>query len=318
MKMIFNASSRKNKKRRKKLKTKAFIKGFIFLLLGAIIFTFGKAVTKDILVKKEIKQFKSRAIFEKEELFEYQPGVTQTRRYYGVPRETSYELNDARSIFYDDTRKFLGQNGDIFLSQESPFPSVPVIHQFVSYYFGGHAAIKNDSNHFIEAVGFPNEDETLWDIITHPGNEPHDFSVTINKNTSNYWLNPVYRSSSNEDYPYFGSYYRKKFIGVRVKDVTEEQISGAVAYAEEKVDKNLYNFLFFLDMKYKFYCTDLVSRAYQDVMVESKHQKKYAKALNDDRFITSVNDIVLSRDTYMTFYIEIKDDITHIYYLKDL
>ena len=71
-------------------------------------------------------------------------------------------------------------------------------------------------------------------------------------------------------------------------------------------------------MKYKFYCTDLVSRAYQSVMVDEKDQRQYSKALNDDRFITSVNDMILSDDTYIMFYVEVIDDIWHIYYLEDL
>lgn len=315
---LFKRTQKKKIKRNKKIRVLTFVKGFILLLLGAGIFTLGKAITKDILVNSEIRKFKNRAVFETEEIYEYQSGLFQTRRYYKVPRETSFELSDERSAFYDDERKFLGQAGDIFLSQKSPFPTNPPIHLFISYYFGGHAAIKNESNGFIEAVGFPDEDETVLDIIRHPGNEPHDFSVTVNRNTRNYWLNPNFRGSSSEDYEAFGSYYRKEFIGVRVKDITEDQITGAIAYADDKVDKNLYNFLFFLDMDYKFYCTDLVSRAYQDVMVEPENQKNYAKALNDDRFITSVNDIVLSEDTYMIFYVEIKDDIVHIYYLEDI
>lgn len=318
MRKLFFMSIKKKKKKMRRIRFKTFVKGFILLLLAAGIFTVGKAITKDILVKIEIRQFKNRAVFKYQEEFIYQAGVEQTRRYYEVPRETSFELEDDRSVFYDHTRKFLGQTGDIFLAQKSPFPDSIGVHQFVSYYFGGHAAIKNENNQFIEAVGFPDENETLLDIIRHPGDQPHDFSVTINRNSQNYWLNPRHRSTTSEHYPYFGTYYRKEFIGMRVKGVTEEQINGAVAFADEKVDKNLYNFLFFLDMTYKYYCTDLVSRAYQDVMVEEKDQKEYAQSLNDDGFITSVNDIVLSDDAYLIFYVEIKDDIVHIYYLEDI
>ncbi len=121
----------------------------IVLLLGAGIFTVGKAVTKDLLVKAEINDFKieqylnTRKIPVSKQRF-------QTRRYYKVPRETSYELNDSRSVFYDESRKYLGQTGDIFMSQDSPFPNRLFIHQFISYYFGGHAAIKNENNQFIE------------------------------------------------------------------------------------------------------------------------------------------------------------------------
>ncbi len=318
MKKLFFMGKIKKKKKLRKIRVMTFVKGFILLLVGAGIFTIGKAVTKDILVRNEINDFKDRAVFEYQENFEYSPGIEQVRRYYKVPRETLYETEDTRSVFNDDTRKYLGQAGDVFLSQRSPFVGQFFVDPFISYYFGGHAAIKTDTNRFIEAVGFPDDDETILDIIRHPGDEPHDYSVTISQTSNNYWLNPRYRYEGSVEYPYFGSYYRDKFIGVRVKDVSLEQIDGAIAYAEDKVDKNLYNFLFFLDMKYKYYCTDLVSRAYQDVMIEPDDQSVYAKSLNDDGFITSVNDIVLSDDTYLIFYVEIKDEIVHIYYLEDV
>lgn len=315
---MFMLKTKKTKKTNRRFRIRTIFKVLLLLIIGAGVFTLGKAITKDILVNSEIQKFKDRAIFEYEEEFLYQVGVSQTRRYYKVPRETSYELNDTRSVFYTNSRKYLGQTGDIFMSQESPFPDQFLIHQFISYYFGGHAAIKNGSNQFIEAVGFPDDDESLLDIIRHPGDEPHDFSVTVNRTSGNYFLNPNHRTEFNPFYDDFGTYYRKEIIGVRVKDITEEQINGAVAYADDKVDKSLYNFLFFLDMNYKFYCTDLVSRAYQDVMVPKEEQKNYAKALNDDRFITSVNDIVLSDETYIAFYFEVIDDVVHIYYLEDM
>lgn len=315
---MFMLKGKKTKKAKRKKRAATLIRTFLFLALGIGLFTLGKAITKDILVNIEIEKFKDRAIFEYEEEFLYQPGVYQTRKYYKVPRETSYEINDSRSVFYTDSRKYLGQTGDIFMSQESPFPNNFLIHQFVSYYFGGHAAIKNDTNQFIEAVGFPDQDETLLDIIMHPGEEPHDFSVTVNKTSTNYFLNPNFRAPMNPYEDAFGTYYRKKIVGLRVKDITEDQINGAVAYAEEKVNKNLYNFLFALDMDYKFYCTDLVSRAYQDVMVAEEDQRNFSRSLNDDRFITSVNDILLSDETYIAFYFEIIDDVVNIYYLEDM
>lgn len=315
---ILRAKLRKKRRYQKRIRIFTVLKFIIVLLLGAGIFTIGKAVTKDLLVNAEINDFKNRAVFEYEENYQYQSNVFQTRRYYKVPRETSYELNDSRSVFYDSSRKYLGQTGDIFMSQKSPFPNRLFIHQFISYYFGGHAAIKTDDNRFIEAIGFPDSDETLWDIISHDGSLPHEYSVTVNKTSTNYFLNPRFRAEGSEFYEYFGTYYRKNFIGVRVKDITEEQIDGAVAYADDKVDKSLYNFLFFLDMEYKYYCTDLVSRAYQDVMVPESEQTNYSKSLNDDGFITSVNDIILSEETYIAFYVEIIDDIVHIYYLEDV
>ena len=288
------------------------------LLLTLFTYSMGIATYENIKVNKIINDFKERSVYEYEETIQYYPGVYQTRVYHKVSRETSYEVNDSRSIFTDESRKLLGQKGDIFLSQESPFPGTPLIHPWITYNFGGHAAIHNGNNRFIEAVGFPQAGETIFDFIFHPGNEPHNFSATVNVTSSNYWLNPNFRSESNPDFNYYGNYYRPEFIGIRVKDVTEDQIDGAVEFANDKVDFNLYNFTFFLDLEYKYYCTDLISRAYQSVLVEEKDQRNYSRSLNDDRFVTTVNDMILSDDTYLTFYVEIIDEVIHIYYLEDI
>ena len=70
-------------------------------------------------------------------------------------------------------------------------------------------------------------------------------------------------------------------------------------------------------MQKKYYCTDLVSRAYQSALIDVKNQKTFSRSLNDDKFITTVNDLILSKDTYITIYVEIIEGIPHIYYLED-
>jgi hypothetical protein len=187
----------------------------------------------------------------------------------------------------------LGKKGDVFVTQDTPFPYIPVIHQIGSLYFGGHAAIHNGNNRFIEATGFPEPDESVWDIIRHPGNEPHDFSVTVAMSATNYWMNSNFRTMDDPSYEAYGTYYRKKFIVLRARNVTPEQIDIAVDYARDKVDKALYNFTYFFNTTYKYGCTDLVSRAYQAALVEPERQRNYSRALNDDRFITTINDIIL-------------------------
>ncbi|HBG32446.1 MAG TPA: hypothetical protein DDW82_01705, partial [Acholeplasmataceae bacterium] len=233
----------KNKKKKKKIHIFRVIKFLLLLIIGGMVYSLGVAVSENIRVDRTIEAFKDRAVFEEEVNFEYTSGVFQVRRYYSVSRETSYELQDTRSVFYDSTRKFLGQKGDIYVTQKSPFPDSPAFHLFMSYYFGGHAAINNGENKFIEATGFPEDDETVWEIITQPGNEPNDYSVTASLTSSNYWLNPRYRPENAPEVPYFGRGYRKDFVGLRVKNSTQAQIDGVVEYGMDKVDVSLYNFL---------------------------------------------------------------------------
>jgi hypothetical protein len=301
----------------RKAKIKSILKVALIVIFSAIIFSFGVAVSENQRMDKEIQEFVNRAVFEYEEEFEYTPGVFQTRRYYKVSRETSYELEDTRSVFYNSSRKFLGKKGDMYATRLSPFPNAGIIDTFITYYFGGHVALNNGENRYIEAVGFPDDDESIFDIISHPGNEPHDYSVTVST-SYNYWLNPRFRDPSHPDAAKYGEMYRTKFVGLRVKHVTEEQIDDAVAYGMDKVDKNLYNFLIFMDTKYKYGCTDLVSRAYQAALVLPEKQRNYSRSLNDDGFITSVHDIILSKETYIVSYVEIIDEVVHIYYLEDV
>lgn len=309
-------------RRRKKLNLLKVIKKTTFLILFIVIWLFvyglGVAAKENKLVDYQIEEFKNRASTEYTEIMFTIRGEKQIRRFFSVSRETSYELKDSRSAFYDESRLFLGQKGDIFVTQDSPLPHIPIVHQFVTFYFGGHAALNNGENRFIEAVGFLTGEDTFFEVVLHPGNKPHDFALTASVSSTNYWLDPSFRSPGNVAYPYFGAMYRSEFIGLRVKYITEEQIEGAVDYADSLVNRNLYNLLFFLDTKYKYYCTDLVSRAYQHVMVEESKQRSFSQALNDDGFITSVNDLILSKETYILFFVEVVDGIVNIYYLEDV
>ena len=56
-----------------------------------------------------------------------------------------------------------------------------------------------------------------------------------------------------------------------------------------------------------------MSRSYQSILDENG-KSKYT--LNDDGFITSVNDLILSKDTMISTYFEVdKNGIEHVYYL---
>ena len=69
-------------------------------------------------------------------------------------------------------------------------------------------------------------------------------------------------------------------MSVRVKGVTEIQLEAAKEYLDYQIlHKSLYNFLFWLDMDEKHYCTDLVSRAYQNAFYPLEEQKNIHVAL---------------------------------------
>ena len=66
------------------------------------------------------------------------------------------------------------------------------------------------------------------------------------------------------------------------------------------------NYSFIFDTKNKSYCTDLVGKAYSEIGVN----------LNKDKLTTSVYDLLISSDTYISYYY-CKDGngVKHIYYL---
>ncbi|MFP4187131.1 MAG: hypothetical protein ACLFSU_03055 [Acholeplasmataceae bacterium] len=310
---------KKLKPRIKKRPIRRILMLIVYLLLFGAIYSFGFTTYEYFAVEREIRDFKERATFAYETEVETRPGTFQTRRYYTVPRETWYEREDERDVFYDEDKEFLGQKGDILTTRQSPFPHVRWFHPFMTYYYGGHAAIHDGKNGFIEATGFPQPDESLFEIMFHPGTEPHDYSVTVARNSRNNWLIKGFRGENDPQYPYYGTHYRTEGFALRVKGVTEEQVDGVVDYGNDVVDNDyIYNFLFFLMMEKRYYCTDLVSRAYQHVMVEEERQRNYSQALNDDGFITTVNDLILSNETYVTSFYEVIDGVAHVYYLEDL
>ncbi|CCV65014.1 conserved hypothetical protein [Alteracholeplasma palmae J233] len=279
------------------MKIKKILKFLIYIALGGLSYSFGIATYENMKVNQIIKEFKSQMV---EKTRTEENG--QTIIYY-VPRETP---EGEKPSFSDSTKKKVGQKGDILVTQESPFPEKGLIHSFVSYYFGGHAALVTDSNQLLEVAGFGNA--SLLELITHDGNNPeHDYTQTVDY-SSNYFFDSNYRSTYDPSYPYYGASYRKKFIGLRVNNITDKQIDEVIEEGQKLVDKKaVYNYLFFLDTKFKYYCSDLVSRLFQT----QNHL-----TLNDDGFITSINDLILSKDTRMFFYTETIDNVQHIYYFE--
>lgn len=323
-------------------RVKKVLKFILFAIIFGIVYSFFFTTYENIKVNNTINKFKERGIFE-ERIEINTLTFSYYREYYYVPRETSAELNDKNNVFKDNDKEQLGIDGDIFVTRQSPFPNNFLADIFVSYYYGGHAAILNYDSlgnpNFLEATGMLDGSESIFDYIGYNGKDDHDLSLTAQNNSTNYWQTPS--DSSSHEY-LDNKFYRTKYLGLRPvnhfsgtnsDNLYTDYIEAAIQSAKDVVDdEKVYNFLFFLNMRYKYYCTDLVSRAYEEAYErvyneDAEYQSKgYARKMNDDKFITSVNDIILSRDTFITFYVEIKEEIENnqkviierIYYLEDL
>lgn len=298
---------------KRKIKVRKIFKLILIIALIGLMYAFGVSSYEAVLKNNKLEEFKKRA-YETEIVERY----GDTYQFHKVKRVHEYELNDQRNVFYDETKRSPGKKGDVLLAFESPFPQIPVAHHLVTFWFGGHAALVTDNNQVIESTGMSSGGiSKMIGAILHRGyDEENEYHLSVQK-VNNYWMNS-FRSESSPEYPYYGQYYRSEFYAVRPKfeniETKDNDINRAIEFAEDKIGKGLYNYLFFLDTKYKFYCTDLITRAYASV----NNQNETNYNLNEDGFISSDYDILLSNDVYITIFREVKDGIIHIYYLEDI
>lgn len=293
------------------LKFKRILYLFFLAILFAISFSFGIAVFEDAKVNQAFNDFKARANPEPVLQTEVH-GVTHL--YFEVPRETSRGEGN-RPVFSDAAKTRPGLRGDILLTQQSPFPEAVFIDWYVGYFFGGHAALVTGPNQTIEATGMGVGFRDIFRSTFHRGYDPDGIFPRNIFRTQNAWMT----GRRTPDHPMFdqhGGFSRGSFVAVRVKDdgFINENIEIAVEYAEQAFyNRALYNFIFFLNTRYRYYCTDLISRAFDQVAVQTDRRIN----LNTDGFITSVNDIVLSPDVYITILMETVNGVRHIYFLAD-
>jgi len=171
------------------------------------------------------------------------------------------EMDITKSFTINHSGDFCaGSAGDIILSLNyDDFTGLPPIDFLLTFYAGGHASL-SAGNMIIEAMG---------------GNpKPEDNVVTLSLNT---WLKD-----------------RENFVGLKVKTSLEIR-EAAVEKAKEKVGLK-YNGFFLIHPSDEFYCTDIVTRAYQEV--------DSSIILDNDKVAVHSQDIVLSDFVYIFMYME--------------
>ncbi|MDD2575023.1 MAG: hypothetical protein PHD47_00985 [Acholeplasmataceae bacterium] len=277
-------------------------KTFLILFVGFLLFLTGQTAAEWVKVQQEIKTFTSRGVL-REDI------STETIKYYQVSRETYYPDEFERSPFYNNDLRYPGAEGDILVTRQSPFANKPGIYDFVTFYFGGHAAYVGEENILFETSGILSPGDSIFKTIFQGSDS------TVASMASNYWLNPNFRNVNDPTYNAFGSYYRKEFIGLRVKEVTSEEITEVNEFMNHVVDiEAQYNFFFVFNTQNRYYCTDLISRGFGTI-TNSNGNQKYN--LNSDLVATTVNDLILSDDTYISFYVRTdKNNVKHIYFIE--
>lgn len=234
----------------------------LFVVVGALT----TATTKTIYANILIEQFKNKAVYNEEE-------STEMIQLYRIPSNETLPVKQQIGVEH-----YPGNEGDILITLVSEL-QIPFIHDFISFFAGGHAALvlgdyedvldKTTNLYTVESSGL-SDDLNLADT-----------------NAKTYW----------NRYPY-------PVIGLRVRMTEEERrtiVARGLALAGDP-----YNYSFLFDTKNKSYCSDLVGKAFASIGVN----------LNKDGFTTSIYDLLVSNETYITYYRYFdKDGVQHIYYL---
>ena len=112
-----------------------------YILIFLLAFFMINGVVENIIIKTKISNFKSQTTL-------VDVDVENGIKYYCVSRET-YES----SLKQIDGKMYIGSKGDILLKQSSPYPEIPVFHQLMTFFIGGHAAYVIDSKTTVEVNG---------------------------------------------------------------------------------------------------------------------------------------------------------------------
>lgn len=172
-----------------------------------------------------------------------------------------------------------GYCGDVVCSVQSPL--MPIVADIVTFFAGGHAAICMDN--------YEDNDIYLskYKSIEATGLEPGENVSRVF--SRNYWMDKNYYT---------------EVICMRAK-LTEEERDKVISTAGSLLGEP-YNFTFLFDTENKTYCSDLISKIYAKVGLD----------LNKDDFTTSIYDLIISSDVYISFYSYYdSNNVLHIYYL---
>lgn len=245
---------------------KIFSLTFLILFIAFTV----NGIVENFVVRKQIKDFMSRGIYiEPSQEFDYDSDFV---RYYMVKKKYDHEDIDVHN--YDFKSNFVGTTGDILLTNRNPLPELEFLKPIVKFFWLGHSAIITDDmgKYMIEIVG--------------------NDSLESNE----------VRESVND----FGSVYNGEAVGVRVKNITNEQKANIITVTDKYYGKK-YNFLFIIKLVNRFYCLDLVSRILEEVDIK----------VNYDFWITTGSDMIVSSSTYIFYYSYVdKNGIIHKYFLE--
>ncbi len=245
---------------------KRFVNLFIVILLLFVIFIIDGAIESN-KINKDIENFKNRG------QLVYQNDIYT---YYKVSKLYDYE--DCNNVVdsYDD--KFVGDVGDIYLTDRDPLGGFFITDWISKITWIGHGSIVYNSSatEMLEIVGNKSKEENVVKVV------------------DNIWL--------DIDSP--------RYVMLRVKDM-DNQKRNIIKQESDKLLGCKYNYLFMFGGNKRFYCTDLISKIYKKIDINT----------NKDYFFTTGSDIISNEETYLIYYREKytknNKECYNIYYLSE-
>lgn len=210
----------------------------------------------------------------------YQENLSSTKvKYYKVSANEKEDGN-RKAFLKNGSTIYPGSKGDILVSTQATLVG-PMISGFVSFYVGGHASIVVDNYYDYELSA------TSYSSVEATGlNEGSNKSIIDNRA---YWTS---------DDPF------TEIIALRV-NLTESEINEVISNAIGLVGED-YNYSFLFDTDKKSYCSDIVTKAFSHIGIN----------LNKDYFATTIFDLIVASQTYISYYSYYNEDIMYVYYLE--
>ena len=247
------------------------IKWTLFFIISFFIFVisffFINATVEKIIISNKIDSFMEKGIYKEELSNDYE-------KYYEVKmdgEERGYTMNGSIML--------PGNVCDILVSPNT-HAFHPIISSFVSYNVGGHAAIVTDN--------YSDAENTITDIDSIEADYYDNGKSPAKISYRSYW----------NDTTYFD-----EVIGLRAKLSQEEKKEVMSVLYGQLGDP--YNISFLFDTKNKTYCSDLITKVFSSVGIDT----------NKDGYFTTIYDIITTEELYITYYHYYKDGIKYIYYV---
>ncbi|MDR2867529.1 MAG: hypothetical protein LBV55_02585 [Acholeplasmatales bacterium] len=271
---------------------KKILIGFVLVFLAILLYIVGSTSVEKIIINQQIKEFIGHSQLEYED-------VVHKRAYYRVNLPNYHPEYSFDPMSQSPIR--LSHPGDILVNLVGTFREAPAwINDSLAFFIGGHSALVGNDDALFEAIGFG--DVPVIDHILYPNSGYPNIDDTGVYKGTNYW---------------FSEPYTNEFFALRMKNATAGDMQKAVANAQEYYDNRIkgeggFNYLFIMNKTTKFYCGDVVNRAWSSFTPEGQ-SKNFN--LNKDGVASMQNDMLVSKDAYMYLYYKLDGDIDKYYYI---